>query len=178
MKAERIRRASYTVEQIGSGAIGSGWSIMRGDSRSSGNAQSDIRELGSASGKRPIVGYRSQAGECGTNGIDATEGRACKSEDGARHSKKSDGVLCAGINMKYAWIEQHKSCWPVSRQCEVLNVSVSGYFGHQRRRIADDLVISGKRFSNAALLVHIKAVHAESQRRIWLAKGLAGTSGK
>lgn len=79
--------------------------------------------------------------------------------------------------MRYAWIERHKSCWPVTRQCEVLNVSASGYFEHQRRRIADALVISGKRFSNAALLVHIKAVHAESQRRIWLAKGLAGTSG-
>lgn len=64
---------------------------MRGDSQSSGDAQSDIRELGSASGKRPIGGCRSQAGKFGTNEIDATEGRACKSEDGAQHSKKSDG---------------------------------------------------------------------------------------
>ena len=91
------------------------------------------------------------------------EGRACKSKDGARHSKKSDGVLCAGISVKYAWIERHKSCWPVTRQCEVLNVSASGYFEHQRRRIADNLVISGKRLSDAALLAHIKAVHAASK---------------
>ncbi|PXW78330.1 hypothetical protein C8R34_1832 [Nitrosomonas sp. Nm84] len=62
-------------------------------------------------------------GKCGINGIDAIEGRACKSEEGARHCKKSDGVLYAGISVKYAWIERHKTCWPVSRQCEVLNVS-------------------------------------------------------
>ncbi|MBP6058955.1 MAG: hypothetical protein KA524_11195 [Nitrosomonas sp.] len=68
--------------------------------------------------------------------------------------------------MKYAWIERHKSCWRVTRQCEVLNVSASGYFDHQRRRIADDLVIPGKRISDAALLIHIKVVHAKSQRRI------------
>ena len=166
----------YTGIQIGSGAIGSGWSIMCRDSQSSGDAESDIRELGSAGGKRPIGRCRSQAGQCGTNGIGATEVRACESEDGARHSKKSDGVLCAGISVKYAWIERHKSYWPVTRQCEVLNVSASGYFGHQRRRIADDSAIPGKRISDAALLVHIKAVHAESQRRIWLAKDLAGTS--
>ncbi len=66
--------------------------------------------------------------------------------------------------MKYAWIERHKSCWPgYTRQCEVLNVSASGYFGHQRRRIADDLVISGKRLSNVALLVHIKALRTASK---------------
>jgi len=65
--------------------------------------------------------------------------------------------------VKYAGIERHKSCWPVTRQREVLNVGASCYFEHQRRRIADDLVISGKRLSNAALLAHIKAVHAASK---------------
>ncbi|NDB91010.1 MAG: IS3 family transposase, partial [Thaumarchaeota archaeon] len=79
---------------------------------------------------------------------------------------------CAGISVKYAWIERHKSYWPVSRQCEVLNVSTSGYFGHQRRRIADNRAIPGKRISDAALLVHIKAVHAASKGeygwpRVW-----------
>jgi len=74
--------------------------------------------------------------------------------------------------VKYAWIERHKSYWPVTRQCEVLNVSTSGYFGHQRRRIAEDPEIPGKRLSDAALLVHIKAAHAASKGeygwpRIW-----------
>jgi transposase InsO family protein len=54
----------------------------------------------------------------------------------------------------------------------VLNVSTSGYFGHQRRRIADDPAIPGKRISDAALLIHIKAVHAASKGeygwpRVW-----------
>ena len=49
---------------------------MRSDSQSSGDAELDIRGLGSASGKRPIGVCRSQAGKCGTNGIDTTEGRA------------------------------------------------------------------------------------------------------
>lgn len=74
--------------------------------------------------------------------------------------------------MKYAWIERHKSCWPVTRQCEVLNVGASGYFGHQRRRIAKDPEIPGKRISDVALLIHIKAVHAASKGeygwpRVW-----------
>ena len=162
MKADRVRRVVHTGIQIGGGTIGSRWSIIRGDSQSAGYPQSDIRELGSTGGERPIGGCRSQAGKCGANGIDATESRACKGEAGARHSKKSDGVLCAGISVKYAWIERHKSCWPVIRQCEALNVSTSDYFGHQRRRIADDPAIPGKRLSDAALLVHMKAVHAES----------------
>ncbi len=136
---------------------------MRGDSQSVGYLQSDIRELGSTGGERPIGGCRSQAGKRGANGIDATEGRACKGEAGTRHSKKSDRVLCAGISVKYAWIERHKSCWPVIRQCEALNVSTSGYFGHQGRRIADDPAIPGKYLSDAALLVHIRAVHAASK---------------
>lgn len=119
-----------------------------------------------------VVQFKGATSKCGTNGIDATEGRACKSEDGARHFKKSDGVLCAGISVKYAWIERHKSYWPVSRQCEVLNVSTSGYFGHQRRRIADNPAIPGKRISDTALLIHIKAVHAASKGeygwpRVW-----------
>lgn len=55
---------------------------MRGDSQGAGDTQSDIRELGSTGGERPIGGCRSQAGKRGTNGIDATEGRASKGEYG------------------------------------------------------------------------------------------------
>ena len=70
--------------------------------------------------------------------------------------------------MKYAWIERHKHHWPISLQCGVLNVSVSGYCEHQRRKPLP----SGKRLSDDALLVHIKAAHAASKGeygwpRIW-----------
>ena len=36
--------------------------------------------------------------------------------------------------MKYAWIGKNKAAWPVTVTCEVLGVSTSGYFEHQRRR--------------------------------------------
>ena len=77
--------------------------------------------------------------------------------------------------MKYAWIERHRKHWPVSLACEVLGVSPSGYHEHKvrsakpRRNVSDD-----------ALLVHIRAVHAETSGeygspRVWkelLARGI------
>ena len=35
--------------------------------------------------------------------------------------------------MKYAWIARNKTVWPFTLTCEVLEVSTSGYFEHQRR---------------------------------------------
>ena len=79
--------------------------------------------------------------------------------------------------MKYAFIQRHRSVWPISVQCRVLGVSMAGYHEHfvrlasaaQRRHLSDD-----------ALLVHIKAIHAEVRGaygwpRIWrelLARGI------
>ena len=79
--------------------------------------------------------------------------------------------------MKYAFIQRHRSVWPISVQCRVLGVSVAGYHEHfvrlataaQRSHLSDD-----------ALLVHIKAIHAEVRGaygwpRIWrelLARGI------
>ena len=58
--------------------------------------------------------------------------------------------------MKYAFIERNRCVWPISVQCRVLKVSVAGYHGHFVRRAGDVL-------SNEALLVHIKAIHAETR---------------
>jgi putative transposase len=79
--------------------------------------------------------------------------------------------------LKYAFIQRHRRVWPISVQCRVLGVSVAGYHEHfvrrangaQRRHLSDD-----------ALLVHIKAIYAESRGgygwpRIWkelLARGI------
>ena len=62
--------------------------------------------------------------------------------------------------MKYAFIERSRRVWPISVQCRVLEVSISGYHEHfarlastsQRRHLSDD-----------ALLVHIKAIHTETR---------------
>jgi transposase InsO family protein len=58
----------------------------------------------------------------------------------------------------------------VSLSCKVLGVSTSGYHEHCRRSIAPPR--PGKRIGNEALLVHIRAVHAESRGeygwpRVW-----------
>jgi len=79
--------------------------------------------------------------------------------------------------VKYAFIQRHRRQWPISVQCRVLEVSVAGYHEHfvrkasaaQRRHLSDD-----------ALLVHIKAIHAETRAgygwpRTWkelLARGI------
>ena len=74
--------------------------------------------------------------------------------------------------MKYAWIGRHQKHWPITLQCEVLNVSVSGYFEHQRRKVAVQPAKLGNRLSDEVLLAHIKAAHAGSKSeygwpRIW-----------
>jgi transposase InsO family protein len=71
--------------------------------------------------------------------------------------------------MKYAFIERNKLVWPISVQCRVLLVSVSGYHAHLARRMD----IGQRRYlSEEALLVHISAVYAENRGaygwpRIW-----------
>jgi transposase InsO family protein len=80
--------------------------------------------------------------------------------------------------LKYAWIELHSRQWPVSLTCQVLGVSPSGYHAHKARDV--DTERPRRRISNDALLVHIKAVHAESKGeygwpRVWkklLAQGI------
>jgi putative transposase len=62
--------------------------------------------------------------------------------------------------------------WPITVQCAVLNVSVSGYFSHQRRNASGQPAQPKKRINDDALLVHIKVAHAISKGeygwpRIW-----------
>jgi len=62
--------------------------------------------------------------------------------------------------MKYAFILCNKLVWPISVQCRVLAVSVSGYHQHQARRRK---IASRRHLSDEALLVHIRAVYAENR---------------
>ena len=81
--------------------------------------------------------------------------------------------------MKYAFIKQYRRLWPVSVQCRVLQVSAAGYHAHLARRASG----TQRRHLSAdeALLVHIKALHAETRSaygwpRIWrelVARGIA-----
>ena len=83
--------------------------------------------------------------------------------------------------MKYAWIASHKARWPVTLACEVLDVSASGYFEHQRRRERGrPSQPGGGRLGNEALLAHIRAIQADTKGeygwpRVWkelLARGI------
>ena len=79
--------------------------------------------------------------------------------------------------MKYAFIQDHRRVWPISLQCRVLEVSVAGYHEHFVRRASD---AQRRHLSGDTLLVHIKAIHAETRGgygwpRIWkelLARGI------
>ena len=87
--------------------------------------------------------------------------------------KKCDGVLCKAISVKYAWIASHKARWPVSVACEVLGVSTSGYFEHQRRRRSGlPSEPGGAGVGNEALLAHIWAIQIDTKGeygwpRVW-----------
>jgi len=60
--------------------------------------------------------------------------------------------------MKYAHIDRSRHLWPVRMQCDVLDVSFTGYHQHLERRRQ----MAGRRhMTEAALLVHIRALHAE-----------------
>ena len=80
--------------------------------------------------------------------------------------------------MKYAFIELHRSHWPVSVLCEMLDVSPSGY--HQSKQRATNSTPQRNLLSNDAVLANIKAIHAETKGeygwpRIWkelLARGV------
>jgi putative transposase len=43
--------------------------------------------------------------------------------------------------MKYAFIQRNRRVWPISVQCRVLRVSVSGYHEHLARRVSKDACV-------------------------------------
>src|SRR5439155_22918743 len=78
---------------------------------------------------------------------------------GARHPKKSDGVLRQGGDMTYRFIDDHKDLWPVRLLCETLEVSAAGYYAwRQRPRSAQEQW-------HDILLVEIRAIHTEVKGR-------------
>jgi len=62
--------------------------------------------------------------------------------------------------VKYAFIQRHRRVWPISVQCRALEVSVAGYHEHFLRRASG---AQRRHLSDDALLVHIKAIHAETR---------------
>lgn len=64
--------------------------------------------------------------------------------------------------MRYAFIEVNRRVWPVSLQCELLEVSCSGYHQHRQRKAAGKpSKVAGRGVSDDVLLAHIRAIHAQ-----------------
>lgn len=162
--------------QARGGAIGQDRTEHCGDGEDSRACVADAAQLDQGRAAGLPGRARQQAGECRADGDCAASGGERATADGARYSGKGDGVLRQATGLKYAWIERHRTQWPVSLSCEVLGVSPSGYHEHRRRSSKPH----ARRISNDAFLVHIRAVHAESRGeygwpRVWkqlLAQGI------
>jgi putative transposase len=64
--------------------------------------------------------------------------------------------------MKYAFIAKNRH-WPLAVVCALLNVSPSGYHEYRKRcnQCRQPHLPESRNLSNAALLIHIKAIHTE-----------------
>src|SRR5205085_8568448 len=71
----------------------------------------------------------------------------------------SGGVLRQGGAMTYRFIDEHRVRWPVRLLCETLEVSPAGYYAWR------DRPTSAQQQRRDAILVEIRAVHAEAQAR-------------
>lgn len=96
-------------------------------------AQAEPEPLGTAGRQEHAARRRRTRGECRADGAGQVARGAGADEDGARHRSKGDGVLCEGVAVKYAWSFLFRAVGPLTLICEVLGVSVSGYFEHQRK---------------------------------------------
>jgi transposase InsO family protein len=61
--------------------------------------------------------------------------------------------------MTFRFVDQHKGQWPVRRLCEALEVSPAGYYAWRQRPR------SARRQRRDALLVEVRAIHAEVKAR-------------
>src|SRR5450755_117355 len=86
-------------------------------------------------------------------------GREQTAPGGARHPKKSGGVLRQGGAMTYRFIEDHKDQWSVRLLCETLEVSPAGYYAWRQRPR------STQQQQRDALLVEVRTIHAEVKAR-------------
>jgi putative transposase len=62
--------------------------------------------------------------------------------------------------MTYRFIDQHKGLWPVRLLCGALDVSAAGYYAWRRCRRS-----AGRRKRRDALLVEVRAIHAQFKGR-------------
>ena len=72
--------------------------------------------------------------------------------------KKSPGLLCQRVELRYAFIAEHQDMWPVSVLCEVLDVSRSGFYEYLLRHTKASVDAE-----EVALFARVKAIAAETR---------------
>src|SRR3990172_2003103 len=94
-----------------------------------GHQQWQYIPLEESFGRRPKARLPRQ-GQIETRGRrnPAIAAREYHSAPGARHLKKSIGHLLEGTEMKYRFIQDHRTLFPLERVAKVLQVSRSGYY--------------------------------------------------
>lgn len=73
--------------------------------------------------------------------------------------KKSHGVLCERVAVRYACIARYLGEFNVRLMCRVLGVSPAGFYAWRQRPV------SARALANARLRLEIRAVHSESSHR-------------
>ncbi len=152
-KVEATRLAESVGGREAARRLGVPVATLRNWKRRSAAAGTGVPEValnaGAVPTRRPVrVGGREQPAAPG----------ACRCKAGRGNSSKSDGVLCQGVAMKYAWIENHRDEYTVSRLCRVLLVSRSGYCQWRVRPP------SPRALSNGVLDVKVAAIHRDSRK--------------
>ena len=120
-KAEAVRLVRESGKAVGDGGAGTG---------SDGDGAA---ELGAAGGDRRGPGRAGRADDRGARGARPAAAREADAADGARHPKKSDGLLREGERVKFAFIAAEKAAFPVRLLCRTLQVSRGGFYAWQAR---------------------------------------------
>src|SRR6266852_5901901 len=71
---------------------------------------------------------RPWADEARAAGDRAAQARSDPAEGRAGHLKKSRGLLCEGVDVKFAFIAKHRGIWPAGWLCGALGVSRGGFY--------------------------------------------------
>src|SRR5215204_3234143 len=118
---------------------------------------------------------RPRSDEARAAGDRAAQARGDQAEGGARHPKKSRGLLCEGIDVKFGFIAADRGISPAEWLCEALGVSRGGFYAWVARarsqRSRNDEELGAK--IRASFLASDRTYGA---RRVWhdlLAEGIS-----